>query len=85
MLHNERPVRPGRDRCVAVIGDDSALVGGEADALNSNAGYTECLRMEFGKEMEGSQPAGFGNSVISAFSTSSVRVVRAVCAGGECP
>ena len=73
MLHDEWPVCQGRDRCVAVIGDDSALVRGEADALNSNAGYTESLGMEFGKETEGSGS--------SALSFNSVRV--RVDAGGE--
>ena len=84
MLHEEWPVRPGRDQCVAVgIGDDSALIGGEPDALNSNARCTESLWMELGEEMKGSWPAGLGSfMVISAFS-SSVRV--RVGAGGECP
>ena len=74
VLHVERPVRPRGDQCVAVIGDDSALVGGEPDALNSNARCTESLGMEFGKEMEGS-----GSSALSF----NVRV--RVGAGGECP
>ena len=53
VLRDERPVCLGRDRCEAGIGADSALVGGEPDALDSNA---ECFRMEFGEEME-SAPA----------------------------
>ena len=87
-LHNEWTVRPGRDRCVAVIGDDSPLVGGESDALNSNSEGSKSLRMEFGlrmelrEEMESSRPAWSGSSVISA-SASCVRV--RVVAGGECP
>ena len=49
LLRDEWPVLMGRDRCEAGIGDDGALVGGEPDALDSNAGY---FWMEFGEEME---------------------------------
>ena len=49
VLRDEWPVLLGLDRCEAGIGDDSALVGGEPDALDPNAG---CFRMELGEEME---------------------------------
>ena len=55
VLRDEWPVLLGLDRRKAGIGDDSALVGGEPDALDPNAG---CFRMEFGEEME-SAPARF--------------------------
>ena len=48
VLRDEGAVRLGRDRCEAGIGDDGALVSGEPDALDRNAG---CFRMEFGEEM----------------------------------
>ena len=55
MLRDERPVCSRRDRCVAVIGDNSPLIDGEPDALNSNAtGCTKTLWMEFGKGKESS-------------------------------
>ena len=81
MLHDKWPMLLRRDQCVAVIGDDSPLVGREADALNSNPGCSRGLGMELSEEME-SAPARFGSSGIRAFS-SSVRVH--VGAGGECP
>lgn len=57
MLRDEWPVRPGRDQCVAVIGDDSTLIDGETDALNSNAGCSKLPGMKFSEEME-SAPTG---------------------------
>ena len=65
VLRDEWPVLLGRNRCEAGIGDDGALVGGEPDALDSNAG---CFWMDFGEEME-SAPARF-RSPIGAFSCS---------------
>ena len=49
VLRDEWPVRLGHDRCEAGVGDDSALVSGEPDALNRDA---ECFRMKFCEEME---------------------------------
>ena len=59
VLRDEWPVLLGRDRCEAGIGDDSALVGGEPDALDPNA---RCFRVEFGKETERG-PARFRSPV----------------------
>ena len=83
MLHDEWPVCPRRGRCVAVISNDSPLVDGEADALNSNTGCTMSLGMDFREEMESSRRAGLRGSVISAFS-SNVRV-RVGAFREECP
>ena len=65
VLRDEWPVLLGRDWCEAGIGDDSALVSGEPDALDPNAG---CFRMEFCEETE-SAPARF-RSPVGVFSCS---------------
>ena len=68
LLRDEWPVLLGRDRCEAGIGDDSALVGGEPDALDRNA---RCFRMEFCEEMK--RASARSRSSIVGF-LSSVRV-----------